>query len=140
MSGLQGGTLVAFGRREGEEANSIDPVALESLEGASIVDVAFGGKHTLCLSVKGEVFAFGLNHEGQLGLDDTVDRLSPTPIKAFALLKMLHNKLIVQVCCVFAFARRVRQWSFNSEFFIVVTKDRRWSRAQRRARRQRYRV
>lgn len=43
------------------------------------------------------MFAYGLNHDGQLGVDDTVDRATPTPLKAFALLKMLHERFIVQV-------------------------------------------
>jgi hypothetical protein len=49
----------------------------------------------IALSV--QVFGFGANDDGQLGVDDLVDRSVPTPLKSFALLRMLHTKTIVQV-------------------------------------------
>lgn len=54
------GILVACGRG-GElgdinrDDNQFELRVVDSLEGASIVDISCGGKHSLCLSAKGEV-------------------------------------------------------------------------------------
>lgn len=42
--------------------------------------VAAGGDHSLALAEDGRVFAWGLNDVGQLGLGDTVTRLSPVAV------------------------------------------------------------
>ena len=72
---------------------------MTSLEGAAVVDLACGARHTLLLTNRGDVFAFGCNWDGQLGLGDTTDRHTPTPLKAFALLRALHSRVVVQVAC-----------------------------------------
>ena len=41
---------------------------MSHLEQESIVDASCGSSHTLLLSAKGQVYAFGLNTSGQLGL------------------------------------------------------------------------
>ena len=42
--------------------------------------VSAGGYHTLALKTDGTLWAWGLNDHGQLGLDDTNDRLVPTQV------------------------------------------------------------
>ena len=45
-----------------------------------IAQVACGASHTLLLSAKGEVFGFGSNEFGQLGLNDRQLDCSTTPL------------------------------------------------------------
>ena len=46
--------------------------------------VVAGAKSSLLLTTEGEVFAFGGNSDGQLGLGDTADRELPTRLAAFS--------------------------------------------------------
>jgi len=46
----------------------------------NIVRAECGDFHTVCLSDKGEIFAFGRNDSGQLGVGDTTNR--PLPVRA----------------------------------------------------------
>ncbi len=50
--------------------------------GTRCVAAAGGGEHSLVLLESGEVYAFGRNHIGQLGLGDLDDRHTPTKIEA----------------------------------------------------------
>ena len=49
----------------------------------TIIQVACGWQHTLCLSQEGRVYSWGYGEEGQLGHDDTEDCLSPKEITFF---------------------------------------------------------
>lgn len=42
--------------------------------------VAAGGDHSLGITMDGELYAWGANHQGQLGLGDDVLRNTPTPV------------------------------------------------------------
>jgi alpha-tubulin suppressor-like RCC1 family protein len=54
------------------------PTKIESLERTGkIVSLAAGGSHSLVLNEEGQVFSFGGNDRGQLGLGDTINRLLP---------------------------------------------------------------
>ncbi|KAI9232271.1 MAG: regulator of chromosome condensation 1/beta-lactamase-inhibitor protein II [Podila humilis] len=46
------------------------PKCIESLEGIRIVDAACGGSFSIALSEFGDVYTFGLNDHGQLGIGD----------------------------------------------------------------------
>lgn len=46
----------------------------------NVVQIATGNYHVLTLTSTGDIYAFGQNGEGQLGLDDFQDRLVPTLI------------------------------------------------------------
>ncbi len=48
------------------------------LEGVFFVDVSAGGYHTLALTDSGQLYVFGRNDDGQLGLGDLHTRRSPT--------------------------------------------------------------
>ncbi len=43
-----------------------------------IVEISAGKKHSLCLDKFGQIYTFGLNEFGQLGLGDTINRNVPT--------------------------------------------------------------
>ncbi len=48
------------------------------LEGVIFVDVSAGGFHTLALTDSGQLYVFGRNDDGQLGLGDLHTRRAPT--------------------------------------------------------------
>ena len=50
----------------------------------NIVSIAAGNCHSLALSVDGDVYGFGWNDMGQLGLGDNNDRFLPTLISGLA--------------------------------------------------------
>jgi alpha-tubulin suppressor-like RCC1 family protein len=49
--------------------------------------IAAGGFHSLALTESGEVYAWGWNEYGQLGLGDTEDRLTPTKVEGLPRVK-----------------------------------------------------
>ncbi len=48
------------------------------IEGEIFIDVSAGGFHTLALTVSGQLYVFGRNDDGQLGLGDLHTRRAPT--------------------------------------------------------------
>ncbi|MEQ2274478.1 hypothetical protein XENORESO_008570 [Xenotaenia resolanae] len=71
--------------------NKSTPQLVPSLEGLFIDDVAVGCEHVLALASTGDVYAWGCNSEGQLGLGHSNQVKEPTLITA------LHSKNIRQI-------------------------------------------
>lgn len=71
--------------------NKSNPQLVPALEGVFIEDIAVGCEHTLALSSTGDVYSWGCNSEGQLGLGHT------NPVKEPTLLTVLHDKNIHQI-------------------------------------------
>ncbi|KAM7413982.1 hypothetical protein PAMA_019007 [Pampus argenteus] len=69
-------------------ANS--PQQLRSLSSIPLVQIAAGGEQSFALSVSGGVFSWGRNDCGQLGLGDTTDRHTPTPVHSLDMKKTIH--------------------------------------------------
>ncbi|XP_045892497.1 probable E3 ubiquitin-protein ligase HERC4 [Micropterus dolomieu] len=69
------------------------PQHLRSLSAIPLVQIAAGGEQSFALSVSGGVFGWGRNDCGQLGLGDTADRHTPTPVHC------LNMKKTVQISC-----------------------------------------
>ncbi|KAI3371674.1 hypothetical protein L3Q82_024235 [Scortum barcoo] len=69
-------------------ANS--PQHLRSLSALPLVQIAAGGEQSFALSLSGGVFGWGRNHRGQLGLGDTTDRPTPTPVHHLNMKKTVH--------------------------------------------------
>ncbi|XP_065336808.1 RCC1 and BTB domain-containing protein 2-like [Cloeon dipterum] len=66
-----------------------------SLEQKRVVQVACSGDHTLALTSEGEVYAFGVNGLGQLGLGSTVHHfLLPQRVGG-----LLDGKIVTSVAC-----------------------------------------
>uniref|UniRef100_A0A3B4TDV0 Probable E3 ubiquitin-protein ligase HERC4 n=1 Tax=Seriola dumerili TaxID=41447 RepID=A0A3B4TDV0_SERDU len=66
------------------------PQHLRSLSAIPLVQVAAGGEQSFALSVSGGVFGWGRNDRGQLGLGDTTDRQTPTPVHYLNKRKTIH--------------------------------------------------
>jgi alpha-tubulin suppressor-like RCC1 family protein len=67
-----------FGRLgHGDPRNHLAPAPVAALSGVAVRHVACGDSHCLVVAHEGKLFAFGRNQNGQLGLGDTQDRLTP---------------------------------------------------------------
>jgi len=64
---------------QGTTANSNVPLLVSGLP-AGIVDVRAGGIHSLALDSLGDVWAWGQNNEGQLGIGSTTNQSSPVSV------------------------------------------------------------
>lgn len=58
------------------------PCPLPSLAGRTVASVACGDTHTLVATDDGQLFSFGRNQSGQLGLGSIQDSLLPQPVLA----------------------------------------------------------
>ncbi|RLN90046.1 hypothetical protein BBJ28_00009910 [Nothophytophthora sp. Chile5] len=91
------GAVFTFGRNDygqlglGHKLHMARPTPVESLARVRITQVSCGCYHTLALSDDGKVFPFGRNNHGQLGLETSVDCLSPQLISA------LRDKIVLKV-------------------------------------------
>ncbi|XP_013393987.1 protein RCC2 [Lingula anatina] len=80
------GKAYSFGRNDKGQLGHGDtkrrdlPTLIEFLKDFNIVDAALGKNHSLCLSDRGTVFAFGENKMGQLGLNNQTQCV-PTPTR-----------------------------------------------------------
>jgi len=81
------GSVFAFGDNGGgqlgvgDRVNRLVPTLLTGdLANKSVMQVAAGSSHTMCITADGLVFACGHNSDGQLGVGDTERRLVPTLI------------------------------------------------------------
>lgn len=80
-----------IGLPEGRARNHNRPQQIPVLSGVIIEDVAVGAEHTLALSSNGDVYAWGSNSEGQLGLGHTNHVREPT------LITVLQGKNVRQI-------------------------------------------
>ncbi|MXQ86267.1 hypothetical protein E5288_WYG006562 [Bos mutus] len=80
-----------IGLPEGRARNHNRPQQIPVLAGVVIEDVAVGAEHTLALASTGDVYAWGSNSEGQLGLGHTNHVREPT------LVTVLQGKNVRQI-------------------------------------------
>ncbi|XP_053720543.1 probable E3 ubiquitin-protein ligase HERC1 isoform X1 [Synchiropus splendidus] len=80
-----------IGLPEGRARNHNRPQQVPALAGVHIQDISVGAEHTVVLSSTGDVYTWGSNSEGQLGLGHTNHVREPT------LVTVLQNKNINQI-------------------------------------------
>ncbi|KAK9819719.1 hypothetical protein WJX72_001643 [[Myrmecia] bisecta] len=66
------------GQGERAETTWVKPRSIKPLQGLFVQQVVCGRFHTLCVTATSQVFAWGNNLSGQLGLGDTQNRRAPT--------------------------------------------------------------
>ncbi|CAI4233274.1 unnamed protein product [Auanema sp. JU1783] len=82
------------------------------LKNEKITFISCGGHHSVAISEKGEVFTWGMNSSGQLGLGDTNNQDTPKMVP-------LYNRLIISAACghnstvVLSQSGDVYAWGFN---------------------------
>nr|CAB3265495.1 protein RCC2 homolog [Phallusia mammillata] len=93
------GKVYSWGRNEcgqlghGDRDRYDTPRPIQSLQQYTIVNASTGKNHTLCLTEGGDVFSFGDNTQGQLGLGNLSTNVpSPTRIA-------YHSHPLVEVAC-----------------------------------------
>eukprot|EP01100_Stratorugosa_tubuloviscum_P009287 TRINITY_DN3885_c2_g1_i3.p1 TRINITY_DN3885_c2_g1~~TRINITY_DN3885_c2_g1_i3.p1 ORF type:complete len:168 (+),score=81.01 TRINITY_DN3885_c2_g1_i3:290-793(+) len=90
----------AEGRLGFEETKDISvPKKHNILSKRKISKISTGGSHSMILCEDNEIFVFGWNGHGQLGLDTTTSALAPTLLKFFTSGK--YGK-VVDIICGFA--------------------------------------
>lgn len=69
---------------QGERAETlwVKPRSIKPLQGMYVSQVVCGKYHTLCVTATSQVYAWGLNTSGQLGLNDALVRKSPAVVDA----------------------------------------------------------
>ncbi|CAB3385487.1 Hypothetical predicted protein [Cloeon dipterum] len=97
------GSLFAWGKNKrgelglGTKEHTMVPTKVEGdLEGKRVVQVACGTFHTLALTSDGEVFAFGSNDFGELGLGNTEETSHPKKVNG-----LLAGRFVTAVACGF---------------------------------------
>lgn len=68
------------GDSDGSSSSIIEPKLVSALGTKKIVQIAVGDKHNIVLTNEGELFAWGLNNRGQLGIGHTKNVSKPTKI------------------------------------------------------------
>ncbi|XP_078139120.1 putative E3 ubiquitin-protein ligase HERC3 isoform X2 [Centroberyx gerrardi] len=86
------------------------PQLLNSLSANPLVQISAGGDQSFALSVSGSVCGWGKNDCGQLGLGDTKDRHTPTPVHCLNMKKTIyiscgkdHTAILMKDGTVFTF-------------------------------------
>lgn len=58
------------------------PKPIVGLSGIGVTQLACGDTHTLAVTAGGQLFSFGRNQNGQLGVGTDKDSLAPVPVEA----------------------------------------------------------
>jgi len=108
---LESGQVLCYGNRLGTGLHNTNnphksqfnvpldpwaPTLLKVTEKMSVMKISCGAYHTVIIDNKGNVYSWGVNLNGQLGLGDQVDRTEPTLIPD---LVATADRLIVDVRC-----------------------------------------
>ena len=70
----------ALGRQTILEKDNLRPMRIEKLRDQKIIEIACGDHHVLALNYNADLYSWGDNTYGQLGLGDTISRYEPTRI------------------------------------------------------------
>ncbi|KAK0400455.1 hypothetical protein QR680_015254 [Steinernema hermaphroditum] len=90
------------------------PTLVVALGSQKVVQIACGNFHSVALTDKGEVFAWGLNNSGQLGVGSTINHGIPKKVEG-----QLHNRFVKFVSCgqkstlALTECGEVYAWGFN---------------------------
>jgi alpha-tubulin suppressor-like RCC1 family protein len=90
----EAGEVYAWGWNEagqlglGDTNNRLTPTKVPGLTGVKAIAIIAGGGHSLALTESGEVYAWGQNKDGELGLGDTNNRLTPTKVPGLTLAQL----------------------------------------------------
>ena len=83
-----------FGRLgSGDCRDSFVPTPIQGLSNKTVTSISCGDTHTLVATAEGELYSFGRNSSGQLGLNSTDDALLPQRVEALA------GKVVSKVAC-----------------------------------------
>ncbi len=73
--------------------------------------VSVGANHVLALTVTGQVWCWGRNHVGQLGIGNQIDQPLPVPISGLSGVTFIHAGVNSSVCLI---GDQLRVWGGNS--------------------------
>jgi len=64
----------------GDKKNFSVQTLIQSLKGKSVMQIACGWSHSMCLTDDGKVFCWGKGHDGRLGIAIAHDQLLPAQV------------------------------------------------------------
>eukprot|EP01038_Epipyxis_sp_PR26KG_P010000 gene10000-13455_t len=95
---------------DGQLTSTTSPIQLLSLRHRPVISVTCGENHTMVLTAGGNVYSWGDNSNGQLGLSDTTSRLRPELIKSLRSVKPIkisagkqHSSVVTDSGLLFTF-------------------------------------
>jgi RCC1 and BTB domain-containing protein len=96
-----------------------------SLSAAKIVSVACGGHHTVAVTGAGEVFSWGYNNCGQLGMGDTVNYTAPERVEGGALGSVTCVSASCGSACSFALSQQGELfcWGYNGNGQLGISNN-----------------
>ena len=80
-SGQLGQDIAGLGPRSANPRLSLEPIQVEALKDFMVIQITAGWSHCIALTVDGEVWMWGGNRDGQLGLGDLTDRFEPVKLQ-----------------------------------------------------------
>ncbi|GAB4814343.1 hypothetical protein N2152v2_001389 [Parachlorella kessleri] len=78
------------GHGEKAETDWVKPRSIKMLHEQMVTQVVCGRFHTLCVTATSQVYAWGRNSSGQLGLGDTADRRAPAAVDSLWAMPVLQ--------------------------------------------------
>lgn len=73
----------------GQLTSSCVPLLVKQLQHRPVISVTCGEFHSIALTISGNVYVWGENSQGQLGLNDTVPRLRPELVRGLRAAKVI---------------------------------------------------
>lgn len=70
--------------------NRLVPEQVKALQGSPVIAIAAGGNHSVALSAKRRVYAWGSNQWGQLGVGNTLDASVPVVLEGSHAWRITH--------------------------------------------------
>jgi len=118
-SGLGVGAL-GQGERRGDESVDVlsGPTVIPALDDVAIADAAVGWGHAVAVSAEGELYAWGSNAHGQLGLDLRSPSISEPRIVPYFSLPARHVKQVAcgeTHCVALDISGNVHSWGSHAE-------------------------
>ena len=97
------GELYTFGNNTHKQLGNfhnqpIYPHKVDRMSGQKIIQISCGGSHMVALTDKGEVYSWGDNMCGQLGLGDKITRFLPSKINMAKEIKQVSCGSLLRLC------------------------------------------
>jgi len=117
---LENGSAYCWGRNndgqlgDGTQENKDKPTLVQAPEGVSFVSIVAGGYHTCGATTKGDIYCWGSNISGQLGIADILGSKIPTRVKRRSNIQIRSINAGEVHTCVFLRNGNVICWGGNN--------------------------
>ena len=95
------------------ESTHIPTPITHPLHGVAVIQLACGWQHCLCVVETGEVYSWGYNRDGQLGLGDFYDRSWPVKVPGLDIIKRVSAGHVHSGCI--SIEKKLYMWGANPD-------------------------